>query len=105
VAFAEKRMIKLVKTILDNSNPKPIIILQGDHSYAQGNNRNKILNAYYLPDGGSQKIYPQITPVNTFRLIFNQYFEGNYPLLPDKAFSTGRNHPYLFTPVKPSCVK
>ena len=105
VAFSEKRMIQVVKTILDKSTPKPIIIIQGDHSYAQGNNRPKILNAYYLPDGGGARLYPHITPVNTFRLIFDQYFGGNYPLLPDKSYTTGRNHPYLFSPVIPSCVK
>jgi hypothetical protein len=102
--FVEKRMIQVVKTILDNSNPKPIIIIQGDHSYVEGSKRNRILNAYYLPGVSSATIYAHITPVNTFRTIFNQYFGGNYPLLPDKSFTTGRKFPYLFTPVKPSCV-
>ena len=48
-----------------------------------GADRVKILNAYYLPDGGNKALYPTITPVNTFRVIFNTYFGGNYELLPD----------------------
>jgi hypothetical protein len=45
-----------------------------------------ILNAYYLPDVGSDSIYLTLTPVNTFRLILNQYFGGNLELLPDASY-------------------
>ncbi len=83
VNFADKRLLEIVKTILAKSDPAPIIVIQGDHSYFQGADRVKIINAYYLPDGGDKALYPTITPVNTFRVIFNTYFGGNYELLPD----------------------
>ena len=35
---------------------------------------------------GSAKLYPAISPVNSFRLIFNEYFGANYPLLPDQTY-------------------
>jgi hypothetical protein len=35
--------------------------------------RMTILNAYYLP-GGRKNTYPSITPVNSFRVIFDHYF-------------------------------
>jgi hypothetical protein len=83
IIFADARLLEIVKTILAKSNPAPIIVIQADHSYFKSANRVKILNAYYLPDGGNKMLYPTITPVNTFRVIFNTYFGGHYDLLPD----------------------
>jgi hypothetical protein len=83
VIFANKRLLEIVKDLIGKSKPAPIIVIQGDHSYFDGKNRVKILNAYYFPDGGEKALYPTVTPVNTFRLIFNTYFGGQYPLLPD----------------------
>ncbi len=83
IRFTQVRMLEIVKTILAKSEKEPIIILQGDHSYPDGIDRVKILNAYYLPDGGNEKLYETITPVNTFRVIFNTYFGGQYEMLPD----------------------
>ena len=45
-----------------------------------------ILNAYHLPDKGRSSIYPTITPVNTFRLLFNEYFGANFEILEDKNY-------------------
>jgi hypothetical protein len=103
VTYVDKRMIEIVKMILQESKTPPIIILQGDHGW--GNDpmtRDRILNVYYLPGGGSKLIYPQITPINSFRIIFNYYFGGNYPLLPDKSVYTTRTR-FRFTPVSPTC--
>ena len=83
VVFINTELLEIVKTILANSDPAPIIVIQSEHSYFRSADRVKILNAYYLPDGGSQNLYPTITPVNTFRVIFNTYFGGQYDLLPD----------------------
>jgi hypothetical protein len=87
VTYLNIRIIPLIKTILANSKNPPVIILQGDHGWgATDKTRTFILNAYHLPGGGASQIYPTITPVNTFRLIFNTYFGGNYPLLEDKSY-------------------
>ena len=50
-----------------------------------------ILNAYYLPGVGNEALYDEISPVNTFRVILNEYFSANLELLPDRTFfmSTG----------------
>ncbi|MBW1933532.1 MAG: hypothetical protein JRI56_11115, partial [Deltaproteobacteria bacterium] len=47
------------------------------------NEWHKILNAMYLPGMDYSEISPAISPVNTFRLIFNHYFGADYPLLED----------------------
>lgn len=44
-----------------------------------------ILNAFYLPDG-HDALYPEISPVNTFRLILREYLGADLPPLPDRAF-------------------
>ena len=46
--------------------------------------RHAILNAYYLPGDGSKKLYPSISPVNTFRVVFSHYFGADLDLLPDR---------------------
>jgi hypothetical protein len=50
-----------------------------------------ILNAWYVPDGRDIGLYPEISPVNTFRLLFNAYFDTDLPILPDESFTL--NHP------------
>ena len=87
VEFADQQLLTIVKEIIKKSKTPPIIIIQGDHSYKLiGANRLKILNAYYLPSGGTEQLYKTITPVNTFRLILKYYFGKNYPLIPDNLF-------------------
>jgi hypothetical protein len=92
VIFANKAIKAVVEEILAKSETKPIIIIQGDHGYryiqGKDNSResNTIFSAYYLPDGGNSVLYQSITPVNTFRLIFNYYFGANYKLLNDESF-------------------
>ena len=33
---------------------------------------------------GNRLLYPNISPINSFRLIFNHYFQANYPMQEDK---------------------
>ena len=37
----------------------------------------------YLPGMDTAMLSVSISPVNTFRLIFSQYFDADYPLLED----------------------
>ncbi len=85
ITYLNWRVLQIVRRIIETSTVPPIIIIQGDHGWTM-DARLDILNAYYLPGEGSQALYPGITPVNTFRLIFNQYFEGNYPYLEDVSY-------------------
>lgn len=85
VQFIDDRILEVSRQILENSHTPPIIVIQGDHGM-ENENRLTILNAYYLPDEGSQSLYSSITPVNSFRMIFNTYFGGNYQLLSDVSY-------------------
>ena len=115
VQFTNKKMIETIDKILLESDSPPIIILQGDHGtntllkkYGDDwDNQNdesitermSIFNAYYLPVQNTELIYDSITPVNSFRLILNAYFNANYELLEDKSYFSDYAHPYNFTDV------
>lgn len=59
-----------------------------------------IFSAYFLPGMPKSYLYPSITPVNSFRMIFNLYFAAKLPLLPDRNFVfTDSNHLYEFIEV------
>ena len=91
-------------TLLAESDTPPIIILQGDHGpwHQPQDRRMWILNAYYLP-GHQDKLFSKISPVNTFRYIFNAYFEGKYDMLPNISYFSPVPNLYDFSEVKNSC--
>lgn len=89
------RMVeRLVDEILANSGSPPIIILQADHGPSADMG---IFNAFYLPGDGRSHLYASMTPVNTFRLIFDVYFGTELGLLEDRSYSSTDAHPYQFT--------
>ena len=55
-----------------------------------------ILNAYYFPGGDEGLLYPTITPVNTFRVVFNRYFDRDLELLEDVSYFADWSTPYDF---------
>lgn len=88
--FISTEMEKVVDALLKKSEIPPIIILQSDHgtrtfyNYPVGDyDWQKILDAMYLPGMDYDELWDSISPVNTFRLVFNHYFGADYPLLED----------------------
>ena len=86
IRFINSRLPQILQKIIAKSKTPPIIVVQGDHGWVWSDRRNLMLNAYYLPDGGEKMLYSGISPVNTFRIIMNKYFDGNYELLPDISY-------------------
>ena len=105
LAFLNRRLPKVLKTILERSAQAPIIIVQGDHGprFVARDKQLEILNAYYFPEP-RPKLYSSLTPVNNFRIIFNSYFGALLPLLPDKSYFNGLERPYEFTEIPNNCV-
>ncbi|HOE02018.1 MAG TPA: hypothetical protein PKK24_02530, partial [Anaerolineaceae bacterium] len=87
--YLHKRIIGVVDEILAQSEQPPVIIIQGDHGIPRLKSENakfQILNAYFLPGVTDHGLYPTISPVNSFRIVFNNYFNSDYELLPDKSY-------------------
>jgi hypothetical protein len=117
IVFINKKMKALISKLQSDSDPQPIIVVQSDEGpYPQPQNRiitfkgfdwgsasnthirekMGILNAYYLPNVNTDALYPSITPVNSFRIIFNLYFGTELELLPDESYVSDTCHIYKF---------
>lgn len=104
--YTNDRISELVDTLLAGPDDEdPIIVVQSDEgphprrfqrevdtfdwweaSEAELREKLLILNAYHLPGGRDGELYRTISPVNTFRLIFNEYFGTDLRLLEDRSF-------------------
>jgi len=102
--YVSKMVRDAVAEILRRSPEPPVIIVQGDHGPSSGRwgyaraERYAILNAYYLPHGGAARLYPTISPVNSFRVVLDHYFDAGLPLLPDRRYFTSYDRPFRFVP-------
>jgi len=98
--FLNRKVLEAVNGILKNSSHPPLIILQADHgsghtfetfkkgvpSSNQIQERFPIFNAYFGPPEFQKMLYPTITPVNSFRVVFNYLQLDMWPLLPDTNY-------------------
>jgi hypothetical protein len=104
VRYANTLIKDFVSALLASDGPKPIIIIQADegpyptryrtgyrswHDATVDELRAKmgILNAFYFPDGDYRLLDPQVTSVNTFRIVFNKHFGTRLERLPDRSFA------------------
>ena len=117
--YTNDRILGLVDRLLARpADQRPVIILQADegpfpvrydadewrfdwHGATTEELAEKfgILNAYHLPgvDPEEAGLYPSITPVNSFRVVLNAYFNTDLPLLPDRIFAhRSQQHFYEF---------
>jgi hypothetical protein len=110
---------EMVAELLETDGEEPIIVVQSDEGphpprlsrqersfkwfeATDTELRDKlfILNAYHLPDGHDDGLYPTISPVNSFRLILNEYFGAGLELLDDDIYIyRDFHHPYDFRPL------
>lgn len=105
VQYLNSQIPAIVDKILSR-NEQSIIIIQSDHgprSQIAGSETFSdlddsgirdafgIISAYKFPDGKKNIAYDGMTPVNTFRIIFNEYFGGKYALEEDRNFLQWRD--------------
>jgi len=114
VAFTAQKLKEVIGQLLDATHGRAVIIVQTDEGpyqldhlrwglIAHGNYdrpgareellpKYRILNAYFLPGVAHTRLYPTITPVNSFRLVFDLYFHTKLRLLPDQMWGL-QTHP------------
>jgi len=107
--YINKEIKNLVSEILAESENPPVIILQADHgsrnTFIEGQYPTddmfkegfRILYAVHIPESQYELFYDTITPVNTFRAIFNTCFGEDYELLEDFNYNSFESAPYQFT--------
>lgn len=110
LAYINPLVEQMIDDILRNSASPPIIIIQADHGgnlYYSSRSKDEtclkerasILNAYYFPGLVHTPLYESITPVNSFRIVFNEYFGTQYEIVEDEVYYSGRVKHYQFTDV------
>jgi hypothetical protein len=89
VKYANSIIRKIVSILLDDSARKKIIIIQGDHGFRNFSNSVPLqeqfrnFNAIYFPGQNYNIVATNPGMINTFRIILNNFFNSNLPLLKD----------------------
>jgi hypothetical protein len=96
VIYTDNQVATMIDHLLARSTRPPVIILIGDHGPRSGMTTEPTasdlheymgnLTAVYLPGKDHRGLYPQITPVNLFRVVLNDYFDAGLPMLPDRSY-------------------
>jgi hypothetical protein len=108
--FVNMKMLDVIDRILADSAQPPIIIIQSDHgpgSKLDWNNpsdeayKERMSNfcAILGPAELRKSLYPEITPVNIFRIIFRSQFGADFEILPDRAYFSNYDHSFDWTDV------
>jgi len=109
LTYINTLVLELVAHI-DRVNPGAIVILQGDHgSKSHLDQRSlertdlkevfSILNCYKVPPQIRARLYPSITPVNSFRTLLSELFGYDLPQLSDKSYFSTFETPFQFVDV------
>ena len=101
VRFANSQILEIVDAIDRSGGKEALIIIQSDEGpystlikadrewkseRTRLRFRAQIFNAVRIPGVDEKKLYSQMSPVNTFRLVFNTLFAADIPTLPDRIF-------------------
>ena len=89
--YCNKLIKQITNCLLSDTTRKKIIIFQGDHGYRHYTNAPLIeqygaLNAMYFYNKNYTGLKKNLSLVNTYRIIINNFFENNLPLLKDSIF-------------------
>jgi len=95
--YINSQLLETIDAILESSADPPIILIQSDHGPATGldwtdprepylTDRSSILNAFFVPERCTKYLYPDISPVNSFRAVFNCSFGSNFDMVPDQTY-------------------
>lgn len=102
IAYANRIMKEIVATLQSPDRTPPIIIIQADEGPFPKRDysvpwqdapaeelriKTGILNAFYFPNGDYSALRQDLTPINSYRAVFNTYFGTDFPFLPDRILA------------------
>ena len=99
--YVNKLVLNMIDSMLQPDADPPIIVIAADHGYSddrhheysvRARHSHSILNAVYLPYGGSTGLYPSISIVNVFRYILDYYFDLSLGLIDDRSLELNIDH-------------
>jgi hypothetical protein len=107
VHYIDECLLRVIDDILANSERPPLIVLHADHGPRSQTTRDdphwtsfpeglSILYAVLMPGRDYTGWYDSITPVNTFRLVFDRLFDDTLSILPDRSFFATWARPYEY---------
>ena len=113
LTYVNKQIAETVRYILNNSSRPPVIVFQPDEGpflYKDETGKqvkvtkaerlkwkHGVTSMFYLP-GYNQKTI-EVSPVNIFRYLFNEYLGYDFEYLPDLQYDYSRKNPYNFEDV------
>lgn len=108
--WTARQTLATVRALVAGSRRPPIIVVQGDHGPKSGLVQNSLddtdlgesipnLNAYLVPERMKAMLDPEITPVNSFRVILSGLFGLDLPRRPDRSYFSPFAKPMELTDV------
>lgn len=114
--YLNGRVLELLDAIDRASGPEAVVVLQADHgsddlglppssdperlpphpTERQLFERMSIFAAYRCPAEVRARLYPTMTPVNSFRLLLGGLFGDDYPLLADRSLYSTYDRPFRY---------
>lgn len=106
ITYINKQMLSILPDLIENSSTPPVIVLAGDHGTPWGGiqNATAILAAFRTPTNDPSSLFSEDTsPVNIFRVVFNNYFNTNFELLPNKGYAYTEEGEFDFYEIEAPC--
>lgn len=92
LAYCNRWIDSLAKAANQSFSRPRVVIIEGDHGFRDANTLTGIrekqfmnLNAYYFSDKDYRLLYDSISPVNSFKVVLNKYFQAAIPLSKDST--------------------
>ena len=92
--YTNKVILRIVDSILQHARRPPLIIVQSDHGFrdlpkdiAPGERYFDNYSAFYFPDKNYNALTDSFTNINTFAVVFNNYFKTSIPMQKDSSVS------------------
>ncbi len=112
VECLDRMVLRLVTSLLHDSDVPPVILLQGDHGIPSPEfdsaatadaipphaayERLGAFGAYYLPGNGASAFGDSVTVVNVMGDVLRYYAGADLPREPDDMYVSSYSRPYAF---------